>query len=289
MSKAYDQRKLCLVEGLEDFATQGFQCKDYTDLTIRCQDREFFVHKLIVCLYSIFFKNACKPDSPFKEAKTGIIELHEDDLLIHYPDRPVVEAERLRDARLYAIAEKYQAPHTKDDAATFFHEGLDPELKLSITSFINIAKLVFESTPDSDRTLRNLVFRYAHKNLARLMSFSRFESAMGHIDGFWSGLARFSTFYATKIRMCPCCGKLQQNQYLDFIASGGRMQMTCENYHCRSSIHSVDKWNTPYDELPNELAVKAESDGEPSRKRPRLGDDDANDDDASDDEEMQPF
>lgn len=187
---------------MEDFATQGFQCKDYTDLTIRCQDREFFVHKLIVCLYSIFFKNACKPDSPFKvtsestwnqrhmlilnsqqEAKTGIIELHEDDpadvqLMLesfycehydenhefgsrHYPDRPVVEAERLRDARLYAIAEKYQAPHTKDDAATFFHEGLDPELKLSITSFINIAKLVFESTPDSDRTLRNLVFRYA--------------------------------------------------------------------------------------------------------------------------------
>ncbi|KAL1633424.1 hypothetical protein SLS58_011084 [Diplodia intermedia] len=40
---------------------------------------ELKVHKAVVCAQSRFFHTACKPESPFKEARTGLIELTEDD------------------------------------------------------------------------------------------------------------------------------------------------------------------------------------------------------------------
>ncbi|KAK7569207.1 hypothetical protein IWX47DRAFT_905552 [Phyllosticta citricarpa] len=136
---------------------------------------------------------------PSQEARTGIIELHEDDpddvqLLLDafysstydehyhycrrvYPDLPVTEASRLRDSRLYAIAEKYQSPCAKN-----------------VSGFVAVAKKVFESTPESDRIFGNLVFRYAQRHLATLMSWSHFQTEMEKVDGFFSGLARFQTF-----------------------------------------------------------------------------------------------
>jgi hypothetical protein len=33
---------------------------DYSDLTIVCGEQEFKAHKVIVCAYSDWFKNACK-------------------------------------------------------------------------------------------------------------------------------------------------------------------------------------------------------------------------------------
>ncbi|KAK8176668.1 hypothetical protein BC567DRAFT_209548 [Phyllosticta citribraziliensis] len=246
----YDQKKLCLVEGLEDFASGNFQSKDYTDLTIRCQDKEFYVHKLVVCLFSAFFAKACKPDSPFKvsleinaestgsayiaasqEARTGIIELHEDDpadvKLLLDSFYSSWYASRLCDARLYAIAEKYQAPCAKLHAADIFRRELDNKhgyMTVSASGFVKLAKRVFESTPDSDRVFRNLVFRYANRHLAALMSWSHFQTEMEKVDGFFSGLARFQTFYVLKTRMCPTCGKPQKNRWEDNkIYRGGDM------------------------------------------------------------------
>jgi hypothetical protein len=49
----------------------------YSDLTIICREKTYAVHRAILCLRSGFFDGACS--SSFREARTGIIDLSEDD------------------------------------------------------------------------------------------------------------------------------------------------------------------------------------------------------------------
>lgn len=59
----------------------------YSDLTVLCKSRQWAVHRAIVCSRSGFFDGACSND--FREAKTGVVDLSEDDEeavghMIHY-------------------------------------------------------------------------------------------------------------------------------------------------------------------------------------------------------------
>ncbi|RTE73911.1 hypothetical protein BHE90_011665 [Fusarium euwallaceae] len=49
----------------------------YSDMTIRCQGREFKTHRAIVCSQSSFFDKALS--SNFKEGESGIVDLPDDD------------------------------------------------------------------------------------------------------------------------------------------------------------------------------------------------------------------
>lgn len=49
----------------------------YSDLTVKCNYRQWSVHKAIVCSRSGFFDGACSHQ--FREAETGVIDLSEDD------------------------------------------------------------------------------------------------------------------------------------------------------------------------------------------------------------------
>ncbi|OXV07290.1 hypothetical protein Egran_04945 [Elaphomyces granulatus] len=65
---------------LVDALTGLFQKPKYSDLTIICGSHTFKVHRCIVCPRSDFFARAC--DGKFKEASSGIVELHEQPLLV---------------------------------------------------------------------------------------------------------------------------------------------------------------------------------------------------------------
>ncbi|THX83748.1 hypothetical protein D6D05_03422 [Aureobasidium pullulans] len=59
----------------------------YSDLTVKCNSREYNVHRAILCSRSGFFDGACS--NQFREAKTGLIDLSEEDEeavehMIHY-------------------------------------------------------------------------------------------------------------------------------------------------------------------------------------------------------------
>ncbi|KAL0258136.1 hypothetical protein SLS55_007308 [Diplodia seriata] len=63
-------------ELLTAFATL-FSSGKYSDLTVRCGERSWSVHKAVICSRSGFFDGACS--LPFKESGTGVIDLSEDD------------------------------------------------------------------------------------------------------------------------------------------------------------------------------------------------------------------
>ncbi|KAK5996373.1 hypothetical protein PT974_01707 [Cladobotryum mycophilum] len=62
-----------LLQSLSSLHKEG----KYSDLKIVCDGKEYLVHKAILCPRSSFFAAAC--DGPFKESKTGIVELNDDD------------------------------------------------------------------------------------------------------------------------------------------------------------------------------------------------------------------
>lgn len=49
----------------------------YSDLTVKCNSREYNVHRAILCSRSGFFDGACS--NQFREAQTGLIDLSEED------------------------------------------------------------------------------------------------------------------------------------------------------------------------------------------------------------------
>lgn len=49
----------------------------YSDLTVKCNSREYAVHRAILCSRSGFFDGACS--NQFREAQTGLIDLSEED------------------------------------------------------------------------------------------------------------------------------------------------------------------------------------------------------------------
>ncbi|KAF4467529.1 hypothetical protein FALBO_5593 [Fusarium albosuccineum] len=59
----------------------------YSDLEIKCGNKQYQVHKAIICPRSSFFRSACRTD--FREGQSNVIDLQEDDpeavdSLIHY-------------------------------------------------------------------------------------------------------------------------------------------------------------------------------------------------------------
>ncbi|KAI7505191.1 hypothetical protein KC347_g8081 [Hortaea werneckii] len=171
---------------------------EYSDLTIKCGDRTFQVHKNIICARSDYFAAACKPGA-FKEGATGTIELQssadpnaaKDDPSLDDPDAVKLmidflylhdyvaietcfsetpnssnkrtlgatggDAGSIMHAKVYALGSKYQIPSLQSTSLKKFEAAV--ALAWDSEEFVHAVHLVHTTTPDADKSLRDVTAR----------------------------------------------------------------------------------------------------------------------------------
>ncbi|KAK8176871.1 hypothetical protein IWX90DRAFT_410387 [Phyllosticta citrichinensis] len=283
-----------------------FQAKWNTDLTICCQDKEFHVHKIILGMQSEFFRKACDPDSPFKEARTGVITLPEDDaflvrIMLGYcytgnliesciddwckkADRDTMwEDDALCTIRIYSLADKYQIASLKKAASERFQLYLEDWVweVCDFDDFPGLVREVYQTTPSTDRGLRDLVLffisTHAPGNGYDFLKDQRFKVKMEKVQGFWKELLFYEAEICERKRDCPNkeCGKPSTKSFPNWTIRRARWQI-CLNLQCPhcSRYYSAEKWNTMPDLDDNQSGYKDSSDEEEapesSNKRKRL-------------------
>ncbi|KAI9784353.1 MAG: hypothetical protein M1839_002414 [Geoglossum umbratile] len=208
------------------------QSAKYSDLTIICGNREFNVHRSIVCPRSRFFAAAC--DGKFLEGKTGKIILAGDDVetvkrmisylyTLDYEDEERYDAKPVGDlvdlpiadkvvgaksatakerprstegcrpalfssVRVYAIAEKYDIPALKTLAKERFSEWA--KSNWSHKDFPILVREVFESTPTSDRGLRDVASQLFAKHVKLLLQGNGDLDVIEDLGDLWLGVLR---------------------------------------------------------------------------------------------------
>ena len=183
-----------------------WESAEYSDLTIRCGSREFKVHRAIVCPGSHYFSTAC--NGQFKEGRTRIIELKEDDpptvhRILRYfynldyddtgdaasiapymleetsvNDAEVIEdltetekalhTQLLNNIIVYAIANKYDIPQLK----LLAREKVEMLLSKHTMSpdLPLIIDVIFKTTPSSDKDLRSVAITFCKGHVCDLES-----------------------------------------------------------------------------------------------------------------------
>ncbi|KAH6873632.1 hypothetical protein B0T10DRAFT_449832 [Thelonectria olida] len=175
----------------------------YSDLTVRCGNKEYPVHKVLACTRFPFLAKAC--DGPYEEGRSGVIDLSDDDhdavdSMIcylyngYYPriesgttvsvaQPPGSKSWTVDDfgevtlglqvkylclhARVYALAEKYAVSGLKEIALRYFRYVADGET-CNLEEFSDASELAYTTTIDSDRGLRDVVIKALHENYKAL-------------------------------------------------------------------------------------------------------------------------
>ncbi|KAI9776086.1 MAG: hypothetical protein M1839_000599 [Geoglossum umbratile] len=166
----------------------------YSDLIIRCEGREFKVHKIILCGQSKYFSTIC--DGDWKEAAENVIDLKEDDARVieamlhffyrfNYDDSgddqgPV--SPMLFNTRVYGVADKYDVSSLK----TLAKEKFDKAIKTcwDMDDFTHVITETYSSTPSADRGLRNLVAKVARKHIKALLERKEFRCVLEETISF---------------------------------------------------------------------------------------------------------
>ncbi|KAK7536871.1 uncharacterized protein J3D65DRAFT_356333 [Phyllosticta citribraziliensis] len=221
------------------FHESGFQLKDHSDLTIHCQDHTFYVHKVVLAGCSDFFTNACRPESGFKEARTGVVNMEDDDpklvrLLLSYcylDDDSFGRAcsqwsHELKNTLeekfvplwssfcLYAIADKYQVRGLMDKKKDFIKGMKDYHSKpcasdesyfdnLSPSFFAKLAREIFQTT--ARQSIRLITLRYAAKHITHLNKSREFKDMVNDIDDFRDELLEQIATFTSQHRQCSKC------------------------------------------------------------------------------------
>ncbi|KAF8856918.1 hypothetical protein BDZ45DRAFT_653565 [Acephala macrosclerotiorum] len=138
-------------QSVVDAITRCFDSDTYSDLTIKCRDKSWKVHRVIVCSQSKVLHAACM--AGFKETHTGVIDLDDDDpvpveIMLKYfytgkYNEPINESKELRlqlqaQVLTYNLADKYDVPTLMGLAEKRFKStlggGSTPEEYLSVVS-----------------------------------------------------------------------------------------------------------------------------------------------------------
>ncbi|KAK8205145.1 hypothetical protein IWZ01DRAFT_544778 [Phyllosticta capitalensis] len=267
------------LSGLKDHADSGFQSRWNTDLTIYCRGQWFYVHKVIIAAESPFFRKACDPDSPFNEAKTGVIHLHDDPLFVQVMlvycytgeirsylfnewadnsgksasdwDRKDETENGYRHgyccAYIYALADKYQISSLKIKAKDYLHRYLScfshcPCDDWDEVIFPKVASKVYKTTPSTDRGLRDVVLEHTRKRFEQLIAFRRAKATMDKIDGFWAEYVQYLGDTESRQRECPGCKKdcWQSVKWWKDLGTDNPEYYPCP--YCRRAF-TMEEWN----------------------------------------------
>ncbi|KAE9973043.1 hypothetical protein BLS_003780 [Venturia inaequalis] len=173
----------------------------FSDFTITCDDSIFNVHKLILGSHSGYF--ATMFASGFKEAQENSVVLEEDksyivDAMIealydgdyiYENDDDLMESEDMFHAKVYAIADKYDVPKLKILASEHFVRSF-ATAESTVRDIAETIEYVYDSTPESDRCLRDIVVHIAADRTSDFYRCPEFEAMAGTVSDFCNDLAK---------------------------------------------------------------------------------------------------
>ncbi|CAG7561070.1 unnamed protein product [Fusarium equiseti] len=170
---------------MEDQARPGFgpnlkrYCnnKDLSDATIRCGEKEFSVHKLVLFSHSEYFVKQLS--GQWKESIEGVINVADFDVtvveaMVHFLYHqdyyvPSEQSAMAFHATMYQIADKYDVQSLKQVARAKFSTAVVELEGWDEVEFPSVISLVWSTTLPNDRGLRDVVSATSLKNLAALL------------------------------------------------------------------------------------------------------------------------
>ncbi|RYP39208.1 hypothetical protein DL767_002316 [Monosporascus sp. MG133] len=193
-----------------------FNADTFSDATVRCSGKEFKVHKLVLSAQSEFFSKAFTGD--WKESDSGQIDLEEVDVnvveaMLHFMyhfdyNNTHGASTMIFNAQVYSVADKYIIPALKAEAREKF--GTAISTGWAMDDFPSAIAEVYNSTPESDRGLRDLTVEIARTNINPLRENELFRDVLREIPSFAAEMViSISDTHKKdqKIYRCPNCGK----------------------------------------------------------------------------------
>ena len=115
-------------------------------------------------------------------------------------------------AQMYALGDEYDIDDLKKEALWKFEKAIEAKKGLSdaLTDLIEVIPTVYETTPDSDRGLRDAVVAYGAKNLKQMKDLPEFRIAailepvylIGVLPGFLAQCEDDRFHYGNACRRC---------------------------------------------------------------------------------------
>ncbi|EQL32386.1 hypothetical protein, variant 1 [Blastomyces dermatitidis ATCC 26199] len=175
----------------------------FSDLTLRCQSKNFAIHRCIVCLQSEFFNKALTGD--FKEASTQIINLDDDPFIVGKIVQYLYDANYDDDSspseggnnipseggngigsgsrnpaeintQVYIAADKYAIPNLKTLAITKLESYLKKNWQRK--EFISVLEIAYDWGGLEAPSLRSLLMRFICQHLSSLRAQEHFLAVL---------------------------------------------------------------------------------------------------------------